>query len=147
MLSYPNFPILSFTIAIHFESIHFESHHFEKNVIDSRAASTNGNLYYIYIYICHYLSYLDATAEELTSRDNICVICLEVMTTNAKKLSCNHIFHSSCIRSWFLRQQTCPTCHMDVLQPQQPRSAGKAMPGPRQGLAHYRIKISCKHVI
>lgn len=27
-----------------------------------------------------------------------------------KKLPCDHIFHKSCLRSWFQRQQTCPTC-------------------------------------
>ena len=42
------------------------------------------------------------------------------MTTGCKKLPCNHIFHTSCLRSWFQRQQTCPTCRMDVLRPQPP---------------------------
>jgi hypothetical protein len=55
------------------------------------------------------------------------------MMTNAKKLPCNHIFHISCLRSWFQRQQTCPTCRMDVLQPRPP-----AMPAA-QGL--HRLKI------
>ena len=66
------------------------------------------------------------------------------MTGNggAKRLPCNHIFHVSCLRSWFQRQQTCPTCRMDVLriapnvntdnvraqQPQQPR-AQPGIPG------------------
>ena len=59
------------------------------------------------------------------------------MTTNAKKLPCNHIFHISCLRSWFQRQQTCPTCRLDVLQPQQPRQA--AVPAPHPG--HYSVKI------
>ena len=35
---------------------------------------------------------------------------------SSKKLPCNHIFHASCLRSWFQRQQTCPTCRMDVLR-------------------------------
>ena len=38
------------------------------------------------------------------------------MSDECKKLPCNHIFHISCLRSWFLRQQTCPTCRMDILQ-------------------------------
>ncbi|CAG2165591.1 unnamed protein product, partial [Oppiella nova] len=82
--------------------------------------------------------YPDATPEELQSVDNVCIICREEMTGNgsAKRLPCNHIFHVSCLRSWFQRQQTCPTCRMDVLrvapnagaqpppqqQPQQPRA-------------------------
>lgn len=34
----------------------------------------------------------------------------------AKKLPCNHIFHATCLRSWFQRQQTCPTCRLEVLR-------------------------------
>uniref|UniRef100_A0A8C9R0N3 RING-type E3 ubiquitin transferase n=1 Tax=Scleropages formosus TaxID=113540 RepID=A0A8C9R0N3_SCLFO len=60
--------------------------------------------------------YPDATPEDLQATDNVCIICREEMVTGAKKLPCNHIFHSSCLRSWFQRQQTCPTCRMDVLR-------------------------------
>lgn len=66
-------------------------------------------------YICS--SYLDATEEELRSGDNVCIICREEMLQGCKKLPCNHIFHTNCLRSWFQRQQTCPTCRMDVLRP------------------------------
>ncbi|VDP01471.1 unnamed protein product [Soboliphyme baturini] len=45
--------------------------------------------------------YPDATLEELQQSDNVCIICREEMTTGAKKLPCNHIFHVSCLRSWF----------------------------------------------
>lgn len=97
--------------------------------------------------LCH--SYPDATPEDLQATDNVCIICREEMVTGAKKLPCNHIFHSrfmsadwqisvplvltsacifqivcsshcSCLRSWFQRQQTCPTCRMDVLRASQP---------------------------
>ncbi|XP_054758151.2 E3 ubiquitin-protein ligase synoviolin A-like [Lytechinus pictus] len=71
--------------------------------------------------------YPDATAEDLANTDSICIICREDMVAaepgapaggsgSCKKLPCNHIFHSSCLRSWFQRQQTCPTCRMDVLR-------------------------------
>lgn len=60
--------------------------------------------------------YPDATQEELQSGDNVCIICREEMTTAAKKLPCNHIFHAACLRSWFQRQQTCPTCRLNILQ-------------------------------
>lgn len=82
--------------------------------------------------------YPNATAEDLANNDNVCIICREEMTGNgsAKKLPCNHIFHVSCLRSWFQRQQTCPTCRMDVLQtvattptpPQPARQARQAAP-------------------
>ncbi|KAL9952399.1 hypothetical protein ACROYT_G039649 [Oculina patagonica] len=75
--------------------------------------------------------YPDATPEELQQGDNVCIICREEMTTGCKKLPCNHIFHTSCLRSWFQRQQTCPTCRMDVLRPQPPPQPQQ--PPPPQG--------------
>lgn len=69
--------------------------------------------------------YPDATVEELATVDNVCIICREEMTGggSSKKLPCNHIFHASCLRSWFQRQQTCPTCRMDVLRSSTPAAA------------------------
>ncbi|XP_010862593.2 E3 ubiquitin-protein ligase synoviolin [Esox lucius] len=75
--------------------------------------------------------YPDATPEDLQASDNVCIICREEMVTGAKKLPCNHIFHSSCLRSWFQRQQTCPTCRMDVLRASNPN----AVPAPAQAPA------------
>ncbi|KAG7329308.1 hypothetical protein KOW79_007482 [Hemibagrus wyckioides] len=75
--------------------------------------------------------YPDATPEDLQASDNVCIICREEMVTGAKKLPCNHIFHSSCLRSWFQRQQTCPTCRMDVLRASQPNTTpAPAAPAP-----------------
>ncbi|XP_049573438.1 E3 ubiquitin-protein ligase synoviolin [Syngnathus scovelli] len=75
--------------------------------------------------------YPDATPEDLQASDNVCIICREEMVTGAKKLPCNHIFHSSCLRSWFQRQQTCPTCRMDVLR----ASHNNPTPTPAQAAA------------
>lgn len=65
--------------------------------------------------------YPNATEEELAS-DNTCIICREEMMpgASAKKLPCGHIFHAACLRSWFQRQQTCPTCRLDVLRARTP---------------------------
>jgi len=72
--------------------------------------------------------YPDATAEELANTDNVCIICREEMVApSTKKLPCNHIFHRNCLRSWFQRQQTCPTCRLDVL-----RAPGVLAPGQQQ---------------
>lgn len=67
--------------------------------------------------------YPDVTQEELANTDNVCIICREEMTGGAKKLPCNHIFHVSCLRSWFQRQQTCPTCRLNVLRAPHPGTA------------------------
>lgn len=64
----------------------------------------------------------DATEEELQQNDNTCIICREAMATG-KKLPCNHIFHPHCLRSWFQRQQSCPTCRLDVLSQTAPPTA------------------------
>uniref|UniRef100_A0A183BTK3 E3 ubiquitin-protein ligase hrd-1 n=1 Tax=Globodera pallida TaxID=36090 RepID=A0A183BTK3_GLOPA len=90
-----------------------------------------------------------ATAQDLTENDNTCIICREEMTveSGAKKLPCNHIFHPNCLRSWFQRQQTCPTCRTDVLiqrrpntvipgQNQQPPQAQRVFAAPLPPFAH-----------
>ncbi|KAL3524161.1 hypothetical protein ACH5RR_016995 [Cinchona calisaya] len=55
----------------------------------------------------------DATLEELRAFDDECAICREPMA-KAKKLSCNHLFHLSCLRSWLdqglSENYSCPTC-------------------------------------
>jgi len=77
-----------------------------RDVVLSRRAIHNMNTWYP-----------DATAEELENTDNVCIICREEMQApSTKKLPCNHIFHKNCLRSWFQRQQTCPTCRLDVLR-------------------------------
>jgi len=82
--------------------------------------------------------YPNATAEELESTDNVCIICREEMTApTAKKLPCNHIFHRSCLRSWFQRQQTCPTCRLDVL-----RSTPAATAAPQPAAANFQQQVA-----
>ena len=41
-----------------------------------------------------------------------CTICLVEMKTgdDAKKLFCEHIFHSDCIDEWLKRKSDCPVC-------------------------------------
>lgn len=72
--------------------------------------------------------YPTATAEDLRNSDNVCIICREEMTDNCKKLPCNHIFHINCLTTWFQRQQTCPTCRLDILNsvtPNEGRNQGQ----------------------
>ncbi|KAJ8394064.1 hypothetical protein AAFF_G00054080 [Aldrovandia affinis] len=83
--------------------------------------------------------YPDATPEDLQATDNVCIICREEMVTGAKKLPCNHIFHSSCLRSWFQRQQTCPTCRMDVLRASLPNQTPAPPPLSHQPRLHPSI--------
>lgn len=80
--------------------------------------------------------YPTVTQEELSNTDNVCIICREEMnaeTGTVKRLPCNHIFHVTCLRSWFQRQQTCPTCRMDILR--LPNTSGAQQPRPQQNQA------------
>ena len=81
--------------------------------------------------------YPDVTAEQLRNySDTICIICREEMASlndspiqQIKKLPCDHIFHKSCLRSWFQRQQTCPTCRTSILRFSYPN---QEQPGQQQ---------------
>ncbi|XP_075145928.1 septin interacting protein 3 [Haematobia irritans] len=91
-----------------FRPMFFTIRNFKKalsDVIMSRRAIRNMNTLYP-----------DATPEELRLSDNICIICREDMVNHSKKLPCGHIFHTTCLRSWFQRQQTCPTCRLNILR-------------------------------
>lgn len=55
----------------------------------------------------------------------------------SKKLPCNHIFHTSCLRSWFQRQQTCPTCRLNILRiPGERNTAANQAAGPEAQAQH-----------
>ncbi|KAG4076410.1 hypothetical protein HA402_005853 [Bradysia odoriphaga] len=91
-----------------FRPMYYTMRNFKKalnDVILSRRAINNMNTLYP-----------DATAEELSQSDSICIICREDMVHSSKKLPCGHIFHTACLRSWFQRQQTCPTCRLNILR-------------------------------
>jgi len=103
-----------------FRPMFFTIRNFRKalnDVIMSRRAIRNMNTLYP-----------DATPEELRQSDNICIICREDMVNHSKKLPCGHIFHTTCLRSWFQRQQTCPTCRLNILRT--PAVNSTAMPRP-----------------
>ncbi|ALC45444.1 sip3 [Drosophila busckii] len=103
-----------------FRPMFFTIRNFRKafnDVIMSRRAIRNMNTLYP-----------DATPEELRQSDNICIICREDMVNHAKKLPCGHIFHTTCLRSWFQRQQTCPTCRLNILRAPAVNSAALQRP-------------------
>lgn len=46
------------------------------------------------------------------SSNSCCSICLDdfQLGKEVNSLSCNHLFHSACIRRWLLETNTCPVC-------------------------------------
>lgn len=65
------------------------------------------------------------SAEQIaTLPETTCIVCREEMTSTAeavKMLTCRHAFHSRCLRSWFERQQACPTCRAPFSLENRPR--------------------------
>ncbi|VDM56539.1 unnamed protein product [Angiostrongylus costaricensis] len=74
-------------------------------ILSRRAISAMNNLFPV------------VSAEDLSAMDATCIICRDEMTPDStpKRLPCGHVFHTHCLRSWFQRQQTCPTCRTDIL--------------------------------
>ncbi|CRG95738.1 ERAD-associated E3 ubiquitin-protein ligase HRD1, putative [Plasmodium gallinaceum] len=57
--------------------------------------------------------FIDATEEEIREVGT-CIICRDDLKEGSKKLSCSHIFHVECLKSWFIQQQTCPICRNEI---------------------------------
>lgn len=76
------------------------------------------------------------TGAELEAMDATCIICREEMAeeTSPRRLPCTHVFHSHCLRSWFQRQQTCPTCRTEILGRQNANPAAPNQPQRPQGI-------------
>ncbi|XP_051143166.1 E3 ubiquitin protein ligase RIN2 [Andrographis paniculata] len=70
----------------------------------------------------------NATSEELRAYDDECAICREPMA-KAKKLSCKHLFHLACLRSWLdqglSESYSCPTCRKPLFSGR-PENVGNA---------------------
>lgn len=45
-----------------------------------------------------------------------CMICLDDIADSSKRLilSCDHVFHNTCIVTWFKQTQKCPLCWQEV---------------------------------
>eukprot|EP00439_Symbiodinium_sp_Y106_P035719 s787_g4.t1 len=57
----------------------------------------------------------EATDAEIEENE-FCVICRDSLFEGSKpkKLSCGHIFHIDCLKSWLVMQQVCPTCRSEI---------------------------------
>jgi hypothetical protein len=42
--------------------------------------------------------------------ENVCVICLDDITSNLHSLPCHHDFHVNCIEKWTKKSNSCPLC-------------------------------------
>jgi hypothetical protein len=47
--------------------------------------------------------------------DTNCAVCMERGESQQwRKLHCTHLFHKSCIDTWFQRNAHCPVCRADI---------------------------------
>lgn len=56
--------------------------------------------------------------EEVNSESHLCAVCIESyrMGDVVTVLTCDHIFHKTCIEPWLLEKRTCPMCKCDILK-------------------------------
>ncbi|XP_015231135.1 PREDICTED: E3 ubiquitin-protein ligase RNF128-like [Cyprinodon variegatus] len=56
--------------------------------------------------------------DELTTSDSVCAVCIESYKVGevVTVLTCEHIFHKTCIEPWLLERRTCPMCKCDILK-------------------------------
>ncbi|KAL3288044.1 hypothetical protein HHI36_002496 [Cryptolaemus montrouzieri] len=76
-----------------------------------------------YLWVRNHLeqNYPMASSEELAQNSDNCAICWEKMES-ARILPCEHLFHNTCLLSWFEQATSCPTCRM-ALNIQSPSAA------------------------
>lgn len=58
--------------------------------------------------------YREANAEELSSWDDVCAVCLLPMK-RARVTPCHHIFHSDCLRNCLKTSDNCPLCKRHLI--------------------------------
>lgn len=56
--------------------------------------------------------------EETNSESHMCAVCIESYNLGdvVTVLTCDHIFHKTCIEPWLLDKRTCPMCKCDILK-------------------------------
>jgi E3 ubiquitin-protein ligase RNF115/126 len=60
---------------------------------------------------------LETIKYEDLNKEHECLICLDKFneSDNIKKITCNHIFHNNCIKSWLCEESNkCPVCRIEV---------------------------------
>ena len=60
-----------------------------------------------------FVAVMQATSDVKTSAE--CPICFEEIGDGVQ-LKCHHMYHGSCIHTWFETNTTCPMCRYDIIQ-------------------------------
>uniref|UniRef100_A0A4W2I3C5 Ring finger protein 128 n=1 Tax=Bos indicus x Bos taurus TaxID=30522 RepID=A0A4W2I3C5_BOBOX len=56
--------------------------------------------------------------QEIGPDGDSCAVCIELYKPNdlVRILTCNHVFHKTCVDPWLLEHRTCPMCKCDILK-------------------------------
>ena len=55
-----------------------------------------------------------ASKEQLLQHNDVCSICYQEMTNDARQTQCQHYYHGVCLRKWLHIQEKCPMCHKRI---------------------------------
>ena len=86
------------------------------------------------------------SAQESGSTDDVCAVCYDNNNQPGTKLSvlpCGHRFHSSCVKTWLRRNNSCPHCRAPVTRDSLRRFGhlNNRQPAPSDGGALLRRSI------
>ncbi|KAG2394622.1 E3 ubiquitin-protein [Vigna angularis] len=70
------------------------------------------------------------TREQLNF-DSVCPVCIErfEVGSEARKMPCDHVYHSDCIVLWLVRHNSCPVCRRKLLPERHSSSRGSQIWG------------------
>ncbi|XP_077286118.1 E3 ubiquitin-protein ligase RNFT1-like [Arctopsyche grandis] len=76
--------------------------------------------------LCQRAVHLSPTMVHLSSIGTKCSVCLEDFE-NPVLLSCHHVFCSTCITQWAIKNKTCPLCRTTMVEDLAPRNISTAL--------------------
>eukprot|EP00915_Cephaloidophora_sp_WS-2016_P008153 GHVH01011280.1.p1 GENE.GHVH01011280.1~~GHVH01011280.1.p1 ORF type:complete len:556 (+),score=63.55 GHVH01011280.1:13-1680(+) len=85
---------------------------------------------YRYLAMESFLSQFPKATLEDVDRQDTCIVCRETLYVDSGdpvELGCSHVFHYSCLKSWYTQQQNCPICRSEI-DPSTKKKKGRQIP-------------------
>lgn len=72
---------------------------------------------------------IDSSLENIPSTTSNCAICQDSISSGGCKIrQCGHVYHQSCILSWFGMNARCPVCRHDIRESSQEDQSSQTQP-------------------